>query len=69
MYGLTVNRSMSLSGHPSIINKIQLLITGMSFHVRIFQDILLSVNIFFSTLCVLNPFETFLIDGVRASCW
>ena len=23
MYGLTVNRSMSLSGHPSIINKIK----------------------------------------------
>ena len=27
--------------------KIHTLITGMSFHVRIFQDILLSVNIFF----------------------
>ena len=25
MYGLTVNRSMSLSGHPSIINKIVLI--------------------------------------------
>ena len=32
MYGLTVNRTMSLSGHPSIINKIRYLYFAFSMH-------------------------------------
>ena len=32
MYGLTVNRTMSLSGHPSIINKMNH--TKMNFHTK-----------------------------------
>ena len=33
MYGLTVNRIISLSGHPSIINKITLVYRNIVLHL------------------------------------